>query len=218
VVVVLADAPPEPAVTGDRRRRPALAAAVAVLVAVGLGWLGWVLPVPGGSLVVPTAVVAAVGTALAGVCWLGTRSRLLAASVVGVTAVAAVWTFAFSLPAALAWDPGATTQARAALAQLAGGPRDRYGVPLHPCATVSAGQVGPMAAPYRHCAVSTPEGHFVLFTTVGRPRQGLGYTDVGPATFPDECSRHLTGAWWMFTAPHGGTGWCPVGYRFDGGG
>ena len=189
-----------------------------MLVAVGLGWLGWVLPVPGGSLVVPTAVVTAVGTALAGACRLATRSRPLAASLVGVTVVAAVWTFAFSLPATLAWDPAASVQARAALAQLAGGPRDRYGVPLHPCTTVSAGHVGPMTAPYRHCAVSTPQGHVVLFTAVGSPRRGLAYTDVGSATFPDECSRHLTGYWWMFTAPTGGTGGCPIGYGFDGGG
>ena len=216
-MVVLADAPPGPAVAGGRRRLPALAA-IPVLVAVGLGWLGWVLPVPGGTLVVPTAVVAAVGTALAGACWLGTGSRALGASVVGVTAVAAVWTFAFALPATLAWDPGATSQARAALARLADGPRARDGVPLQPCATVAVGRVGPMSAPYRHCAVSSPEGHFVLFTAVGRPLQGLGYTDIGSATFPDECSRHLTGAWWMFTASHGGIGGCPIGYRFDGGG
>jgi hypothetical protein len=74
--------------------------------------------------------------------------------------------------------------------------------------------VGPINAPYSRCAVSTPEGHFVLFTAVGH-NGGIGFTDRFAATFQDECTRHLTGKWWMFTSETKGTpGGCPIGYQF----
>jgi hypothetical protein len=67
--------------------------------------------------------------------------------------------------------------------------------------------------------VSSWEGHIVLYFALGAvPVRGIGYTDVGAAAFPDECSRHLVGRWWMFVGDGGGGGPCPFGYRFHGGG
>jgi len=56
-----------------------------------------------------------------------------------------------------------------------------------------------------------------MFTATGGPTLGLGYTNLGGAAFPDECSRHLTGEWWMFAGTTSGTGDCPIGYQFNGG-
>lgn len=196
----------------------AFAPAIVTLVAIGLGYLGWVLPSPGGSLVAPTLVVFGIGCVAGIVCWIIIGSWATTIAVFGITVVASVWTFSFSLPASVAWDSNATSQAQSALQHLASSPRNRYEVPLRPCSTIVTGSVGPIAAPYQECAVSTPEGHFVIFTSAELPDRGLGYTDIGAATFPDECSRHLTGEWWMFTRDSSGTGGCPIGYQFHGGG
>jgi len=196
----------------------ALTTAIVTSVAIVLGYLGWVLPSPGGSLVVPTLIVFGIGCAAGIACWIIPGSWATAVAVLGVTVLASVWTFSFSLPASMAWDSNATSQAQTALQQLASAPRNQYGVPLRPCSTMVTGSIGPIGAPYRQCPVSTPEGHFVIFTTAGLTGRGLGYTDVGAATFPDECSRHLTGEWWMFTQDSSGAGGCPIGYQFHGGG
>jgi len=191
------------------------------VVAAVLGSLGWVLPRPGASLVVPTLVVLGIGCALAipGVIyWLVSGRGAIAIAIIATTLVASIWTFEFSLPAAVASDTSATAQAQAALVQLNSSPRGKYGIPLHPCSMKVVGSVGPIAAPYRQCAVSTPEGHFVLYTSGTQTSRGLGYTDIGASTFPDACSRHLIGRWWMFTGPKNGEGACPIGYSFHGGG
>jgi len=203
---------------GGLRLPAALSTAITTLAAIVLGYLGWVLPGPGGSLAVPTLIVAGIGCATGIACWMITGSRATAVAILGVTVLASVWTFAFSLPASLLWSPDATAQATTALQQITSSPRNQFGVPLQPCSTMTTGSVGPIDAPYRHCAVSTPEGHFVIFTSAGLTGRGLGYTDIGAATFPNECSRHLTGNWWMFTADSSGTGGCPIGYQFHGGG
>ncbi len=203
---------------GRLRLPVALTAAIVTLVAIVLGYLGWVLPSPGGSLVIPTLIVFGIGCVAGIACWIITGSRATAVAILGVTVLASVWTFSFSLPASVIWGSNATSQAHTALQQLASSPRNQYGVPLRPCSTRTTGSVGPIGAPYRQCAVSTPEGHFVIFTAAGRTGRGLGYTDIGAATFPDQCSRHLTGEWWMFTEDSSGTGGCPIGYQFHGGG
>ena len=188
-------------------------AAILVMAAFGLGYLGWVLPSPGGSLALPTLIVFGIGFVVGIVCWIVTGSRATAVIVAAVTLAASLWTFDFSLPASVSWDPSATSQAQSALARLAASPRGQYGVPLHPCTTKLAGSVGPINAPYRECAVSTPEGQSVLFTVAGKTVRGLGYTDRAATSFPDECTRHLAGEWWMFTSTTGG---CPIGYQFQG--
>lgn len=74
-------------------------------------------------------------------------------------------------------------------------------VPAHPCRSVRFGSIGPLSAPYKICATSTAEGHFVNFIAIGKsPEQGISYTDRGPETFLDECYMHLTGKWWAFRA------------------
>jgi hypothetical protein len=201
-----------------RRRVPRLATvAIFVVLAVLLGYLGWVLPSAGGSLAFPTLIVFGIGCAVGFVYLIITGSRATAVAFAAITVAASVWTFAYSLPASVAWDSTATSQAQAALLRLTSSPRSQYGIPLHPCSTKYAGSVGPINAPYRECAVSTPEGHFVIFTFAGQNGRGLAYTDRGAATFLDECSRHLTGKWWMFTKSTSGTGDCPIGYQFHGG-
>ena len=49
--------------------------AILVLVAIFLGYLGWVLPSPGGSLVVPTLIVFGIGIAVGIADWVITGSR-----------------------------------------------------------------------------------------------------------------------------------------------
>jgi len=208
------------------RRATGVAVGAAILVGLVLGYLGWSLPVLGGSLVIPTLIVFAIGAVIAA----GASILLLARpyrrdlrvftlAVVAFTLVASVWTFQFSLAASVAWDSGATHQAQLALAQVSRGPKNANGVPLNPCLNISTGSIGPLNSPYRECAISTREGHFVLFSAIGvTPFRGLGYTDVGAATFPDECSKHLIGEWWMFVAfPNKGLGPCPIGYQAHGG-
>lgn len=187
------------------------------LTAILLGALGWILPTAGDSLAVPTLIVFAIGCAIGVTFWFVSGTWASVVCVAAITAAASVWTFAFSLPTAMVLDSSATSQAQAALVQLASSPRGRYGMPLHPCITEGVGSVGPINAPYSRCAVSTPEGHFVTFAAVGHDG-GIGYTDRFRATFLDECTRHLTGRWWMFTAETKGTaGDCPIGYQFHDG-
>jgi hypothetical protein len=190
---------------------------VLLLSALLLGVLGWILPTAGGSLVIPTLIVFAIGCAIGGTFWFVSGAWAPLVGLAAITAVASVWTFAFSLPTAMALDSSATSQAQAALAQLGSSPRGQSGVPLHPCETEGVGSIGPIKAPYTRCAVSTPGGHSVRFTEVGH-EGGISYTDVGAADFPDECTRHLTGEWWMFVVESkDAPGGCPIGYHFQGG-
>ncbi len=200
-----------------------------VLIGVGLGALGTALVTPGQSLARPTAIVAAVGAAIALVAWTAASFRagrqagwIFAVGIVAVTVLAGIWTFEFALPVAIEWSD-ATAQAEGALSQLQHSPLNRHGtVPPHPCVEHTTGSVGPLAAPYTECAIWTPEGHLVRFAANGPNAQGgLVYTDRPSASFPDECARHLVGKWWMFassTDSNGDPGSCYLGYRFAGGG
>jgi hypothetical protein len=197
-----------------------------VLVALGLGYLGWVLPSVGGSLLSPALSVFGVGfaSAVAGGLFLWRMEaarRLPKVFLIGtgvVAVLAAIWTFQLSLPLAV-WTSNASEQAEAALSQLEHSPLDHQGVvPPSSCVEQTAGGVGPLSAPYRECAIWTPQGHFVTFT--GKHSEGLGFTNAGAATFPGKCVHHLVGQWWMFTGgsdPGWATG-CPIGYQFEGGG
>jgi hypothetical protein len=203
--------------TMPHRGGKSLAIVGAVLVGLVLGYLGWVLPVPGGSVIVPTLVVAGIGalTACLGAIFaLHPTHRSLwvfCGMVVGFTIAASVWTYQFAIPASVAWDGNAVPQARLALARVGGS--------LQPhCSTIRDGSIGSIQPPYIECATSNPRAHFVIYRAGPDSKGGLGYTDRGAATFPDECSRHLIGPWWMFTRDTDGMGSCPVGYRFQGGG
>ena len=146
------------------------AAVVAVVLGVGLGALGTALVTPGQSLAVPTAIVASVGGAIALVVWVVASFRagrqagwIFAIAIVVVTVLAGIWTFEFELPVAIEWSD-ATAQANDALSVLEHSPQNRHGtVPLQPCVEHTTGSVGPLAAPYKECAIWTPVGHLVSF-------------------------------------------------------
>jgi hypothetical protein len=217
---VLVDAPEDTDVLLKEKWRSATA--VAVLIGLILGFLGWTLPTYGGSLVVPTLIVFGVGAlvvlgslALA-FFWRRRSSLWLFSAIAAVfTVFASIWTPVLSLPASLAWDPGATQHAQLIIAGLRQGAV--HGVaPLRPCAIVNHGSIGTLHAPYRQCAIYTNQGHFVTFTPADNRTRGLSYTDVGAATFLDACSRHLVGRWRMFVGDNS-SGNCPVGYQFHGG-
>lgn len=206
----------------------------AILGAVGvglvLGYLGWILLSPGGSIAIPTLVVFGAGAVVAFVASMVALSsnplrlfaKYLAFAVGSMTILATVWTWQFALPASVAWS-SATTQAQQALTTAADGPKDAHGMPLHPCTTVTTGSVGPLAAPYQECATTPfPRRSAVMFSAVdtdGRPSQrGIAYVLGGSAGwFADECSRHLEGPWWEFTASQNALGDCPMGYTYHGG-
>lgn len=196
------------------------------IVALLLGCLGWFLPSVGGSLLKPTLIVMGVGVILFTIgasasAKLGHTSqgfKILLPGIAAVTILAGIWTFQFSLAARI-WTSNATTQVQSIFTQLEHSPNNHNGLVLDtPCAEHDVGNVGPLSAPYRECATWTPQGHFVTFTT--KHSIGLGYTDSGAATFPDQCVHHLEGSWWMFAESDdaGDPGQCPFGYRFQGGG
>jgi hypothetical protein len=194
-----------------------------MVIGLVLGYLGWVLPIPGESFLAPTLIVAGVGVTamtLGGLLGLHPRFqsfRVFGATVLVFTVAACIWTYAFSVPASVAWDATANHQAQSVLARVNAEPKSGAGIPLRACWTVRIGTIGALESPYTECGVSTHEGHFVIFTSVRHPKGGLGYTDIGSATFPDACDRHLTGKWWAFSNETNGEGNCPVGYRFQGG-
>ncbi|HLX88453.1 MAG TPA: hypothetical protein VKR22_08385 [Acidimicrobiales bacterium] len=207
----------------------------AVLVGAFLVWLSLVLPVPGGSVLVPTGIVVGVGVAIGaggGIVLLACRelggSGVFAASVFLLTALTGIWTFELSLPFQMAWaSSSSSSQVKQILGNLERGPKNVDGVPLDPCQVVRTGSIGPLSAPFDQCATSTYVGafgskrvNFVLFTLVGVRTQGLAYTNIGPATFEDECYRHLVGDWWAFNGgdPANPAGPCSLGYSFHGGG
>jgi hypothetical protein len=214
-VVVLEDLPREVAVR--RHQYPkALNLVLLFSVTFGLGYLGWILPGAGGSLAIPTLIVFGIGCSVAVGWWIVVRHWAGVVSVIAITIATSLWTFAFSLPASLTWGSDATVRAQTALARLDSSPKVN-GTVQPQCSDVETGSVGPIAAPYRQCAVFTPAGHSVFFLAAGQTTRGLGYTDRASATFLDECIRHLVGGWWMFTADASGEGNCPIGYHFHGG-
>lgn len=193
-----------------------------VVVGLVLAYLGWILPIPGGSFLIPTLIVAGAGvlvTLVGGVFALHSNHhslRVFCITVLVLTIAASIWTYAFSMPASVAWDSNATHEARIVLARVDAEPKTNTGIPIKACWTVRQGSIGSLRAPYSECGVSTREGHFVTFSPIGY-NGGLSYTDRGAATFPDACSRHLTGEWWVYRSETNGEGGCPVGYRFQGG-
>jgi hypothetical protein len=205
-----------------------VAIALSVVVGIVLGYLGWVLPSPGGSLIVPTLIVLGVGLALAGCSWIVAcfaphrRGLWVFAVATGIlTLFAAAWTFWFSLPAAMWSDSGAVQQAQNALLKLRQEPT-KNGVPINHCWRIETGTIGPLSAPYEACATSTrvvgQPFVVVAFTSVESSRGCVDYTNVGGgAAFYDSCYRHLVGPWWMTSLDRSGVGNCPIGYRFHGG-
>ena len=114
----------------------------------------------------------------------------------------------------------ATRTAKTILYNLNHGDLRMTALPAPRCITVRSGHVGPLKAPYRICATSTAEGHFVNFVAVGAsPEYGISFTDRGPETFLDECYVSLLGDWWEFRFANSSNPAtpCPSGWRFHGG-
>ncbi|HXA31476.1 MAG TPA: hypothetical protein VNV87_04380 [Acidimicrobiales bacterium] len=217
---------PEP--LSPPRRRPITSIALALVVGVGLGYLGWVLTSPGGSLLAPTLIVLGIGLALAGSSWVVayfTPSRkdlwIFALTCAILSLFAGAWTFWFSLPTAMWSDSGASQQAQNALVKLSREPTNSSGVPINHCWTIETGAIGPLQAPYEECAVATKvTGKAftdVTFTSIDSPHRSIQYTNSGAMAFYDTCYRHLVGQWWMTTWDQSGLGSCPIGYQFHGG-
>jgi len=205
-------------VVEDRSGRQIGRVVIAALSAVAIGfvarYVGWTLVTPGASLVLTCVIVAAIPLIglLVGWRWLrspGDRTtRRLFVTATAVSGIAAVWwTYAFAMPAAMAWDTSATPQAQDALT----------GVPVNrtQCIAVMRGSIGPLRAPYNRCATSASLASSVVYyyamsgpRTDADPYRGLVFTE-GPASgLLDECVRHLTGGWYAFTAdPSGLTGY-----------
>ena len=192
----------------------AFASAVALAVIMGVVELavGWRLPVPGGSLVVPTIVVGVIAVAFTGMGWIilsvfHVRSAQLTFVVLSiVVGIAATWfTYAFSWPVQMSRDSGATPNAEAAL----------VGVPPNTsrCTIITTGAVGPLRAPYRRCATNSPHpGSVVFYYAQTDPGTGIASGIVfneGPVNdLSDQCVRHLVGEWYAFTSdPAGLTGY-----------
>jgi hypothetical protein len=205
-------------VVEDRGGRPIGRAVIAGLSAVAIGvvagYVGWTLVTPGASLVLTCITVAAIPLVglLVGWRWLrspGDRATrrlfVTAATILGIAAV--WWTYAFAMPAALAWDTSATSQAQHAV----------IGVPVDTtrCTAVLTGSIGPLRAPFNRCATSAPRsGSVVYYYAMSGPRtdadpyRGLVFTGGSASGLFDECVRHLTGDWYAFTAdPNGLTGY-----------
>jgi len=200
--------------SGRQVGKGAIAALSAVAIGFVAGYVGWTLVTPGASLVLTSIIVAAISLVglLVGWRWLrspGDRTtRRLFVTAGAVSGIAAVWwTYAFAMPAAMAWDTAATPQAQHAL----------IGVPVDKtqCIAVMRGSVGPLRAPYSRCATSASLASSVVYyyamsgpRTDADPYRGLVFTE-GPASgLLDECVRHLTGGWYAFTAdPSGLTGY-----------
>jgi len=205
-----------------------VAAGADAAIGIALGVLGTVLVTPGQSLAVPTAIVAAVGGGMVLVSWVVASFRVrrqagwvLAVGAAIVTVLACLWTFQFALPAAIEWS-SATAQAQQTFATLQRSAQHSHGtLPPQRCIVHDSGSVGPLTAPYRECAIWTPEGHALTFLSSGPSSSGgLVYTDRPSAFFADECERHLIGNWWMFaasTVSNGSPGSCYYGYQFHGG-
>lgn len=119
------------------------------------GYVAWTVVAPGVSLVLTCITVAAISLVgllvglLVGRRWLCSpgdrilrRLFVTATTISGITAV--WWTYPFAMPAATAWDPAATSQARRAL----------LGVPVDTarCTALMSGSIGPLRAPYDRCA------------------------------------------------------------------
>lgn len=196
---------------------------------VGLGVLGTRLVTPGQSLAAPTAWVAGIGGVVVLASWVVASFRvgrqagwIFAVSVAVVTVLASIWTFEFALPTAIQWS-NAATQAQNALSSMQHSSLNHNGtVPAQPCVVHETGSVGPLAAPYRECAIWTPVSHLISFIADGPGSQGgLVYTKRPSTSFEDQCVRHLVGDWWMFapsTNAGGNPGSCYIGYHFSGGG
>jgi hypothetical protein len=121
--------------------------------------------------------------------------------------MAIIWTFFGVLPASVIWNSSGPQLAATASGGSNGG-----------CRLVTSGSVGLIDAPYNVC-VDTFNGATAVRFATADGKSGYLYLTATSSSgwFPDECSRHLIGKWWIFGSGDG-IGDCPFGYQFHGGG
>jgi hypothetical protein len=183
-----------------------------MLVAL-LFYLGWILPRPGQSLAGPTVICLIIGGSATLIGWLCFRQVFLAVSMLIVSLSAATWTIELSLPLQI-WSSTATIQAQLAVHDLHSSSHHSTPSAKGNCSDHATGHIGPLDAPYRQCAYDSGGARFVVFTSLPLAEWGLEYSTS--SALPDECSRHLTGPWWMFSQPHHPGNGCPIGYSLQG--
>ena len=177
------------------------------------GYLAYITESPGTSLAGHCLLVASIAVVVAAVGWRLLRSKnhkirlVFAVSFLAAGFLATWWAWSFAMPAAMSWDSSATPRALGALKGI--------GVDRSVCVNVTSGSIGPLHAPYRQCAVIGGTGSLVEFTAQSQgnkadvsPYRGLIFSDQPESTFSDECTRHLVGEWYAYTAdPSGMTGY-----------
>lgn len=191
-----------------------LVVTIPVATSVLAGLLGWLLVRPGSSVLVPTAEVAvlAILPFVIGMAALSfSDNRQLHRLFIGLFGVlgpmAIAWTFFGVLPASVIWNSSGPQLAATATTGSNGG-----------CRLVTSGSIGLIDAPYNVCVTTFNGGTGVRFAAADG-KSGYVYLTATSSSgwFPDECSRHLIGKWWMFGSSDG-IGDCPFGYQFHGGG
>jgi len=168
------------------------------------GYFAFTTDSPGASLAGHCLLVAGIALVVAGIGWsfLCTKGttvrRVFFVSMLVVGFLATWWAWAFAMPAAMAWDSGATPNALAAMRDA---PEGKTG-----CVQVSSGSVGPLSAPYQRCASTYGVEYYASASDPGTAG-GLLFQQ-GTTLPPDQCLRHLVGNWYAFTEdPAGATGY-----------
>jgi hypothetical protein len=193
---------------GVRHRESQMLTVGAVPAAVGLAagnaYLGWQFAKPGQDLWYPAALVAAVamGIIIVGAVvlfWLhAPRTTLIFAALTVVLAIPSAWcAMEYSLPDRMAWDTAATRQA-ALLLQMP---------PTDVCSegAIKPKDIGPLSGVDFRCVYTQQSEVYYR----NGPQTGIVYHAGGSLpSLPDDCARHLVGAWWAFTGPT-----CPSGYQ-----
>jgi multisubunit Na+/H+ antiporter MnhB subunit len=199
----------------------AFAALIALLAMAFLcGIVGFVFSSPGGSIVLPTILVAFVALFLTVVGWVALSAVnsplirigfVVLAILVGVSAC--WWTYTSALSAQIAQDASATTQAVTAL-------RGASSANSAQCRTLTGDDFGPIRAPYSECATPAPAGGFVTYASVESDGKGLPAHSVdrgvvfnlGPVSnLTGLCVRHLVDGWWAWA---NSAGQCSTGYQY----
>jgi hypothetical protein len=180
-------------------------------------WLGYVLPDPGYSVLMPVVAIVFLGLIGLAVTWRALSGshrrslrRQLAVAIGGCTLMASVWSVEFAMPLSMTLGSGsAMQQARAAeMAQW------NQKVPgSAPCTKFLHGHVGPLDAPYTVCP-DVANGT-VEFTKGDSLSHGIFYQLNRQGNGPAMCVRHLEGPWY---AQVSGQQNCPMGYTMGPGG
>lgn len=210
VAVTIREAPSQWRRSAQQRPRLGgvlIALGIAFLVALADGYIAFVIESPGTSLAGHCLLVAAVAAFVAAAGWWVSRQRnrsvawIFGGAMVLIGMLVVWWAWAFAMPAAMAWDSHATTDAQSALRGL---PPDKS-----VCVQFDHGSIGPLSAPYTRCAIIGPPAPTVEYSaTAADPGRGLFFVDGRAGDVAGFSTRHLVGGWYAYTQdPAGVTGY-----------